>query len=248
MNLTILKLIACVSMLIDHVTATFIPAGTMWNYIGRGIGRIAMPIFCFALVEGFVHTRDVKKYFLRLSLFALVSELPFDLLFLNVRLEDLLDFEHFNYEYLFMHQNMLFTLIIGLFTITLLDYIRNKYLTRPAIYNTLGVIIIVGAALVAEFTRTDYTSLGVLCVLIFYFFRGNKVAISIMMVIWALFFVSVGNYLEVLALLALIPIFFYNGEKGKSPKYFFYACYPGHILCLYVIKVVTGYSNWISFK
>jgi ATP-binding cassette subfamily B protein len=74
---TALKLIAMLSMVFDHVGDAFFP-GVMWL---RMVGRIAMPVFAFCIAEGYAHTRDRKKYLLRMGLFALVSEIPFDLCF-----------------------------------------------------------------------------------------------------------------------------------------------------------------------
>jgi len=99
---TTLKYIACITMLIDHIGASCIEAGLLMPGLESGafsrstlssvplfqldrllryVGRLAFPIFCFLLVEGFVHTHDVKRYIRRLLLFGLISEVPFDLAF-----------------------------------------------------------------------------------------------------------------------------------------------------------------------
>ena len=119
-----LKMIAIVTMLIDHIGAAVLARLLMVNGLGeldqtntdaimqwlsangalywmytvmRMIGRVAFPIFCFLLVEGFLHTHDVKKYAMRLGLFALLSEIPFDLAFSSKILE-------FNYQNVDLNQ------------------------------------------------------------------------------------------------------------------------------------------------
>ncbi|NLC03985.1 MAG: TraX protein, partial [Tissierellia bacterium] len=96
MSILILKIIALISMVIDHYGAIFQSGIDIY----RIIGRLAFPIYAFLLVEGYTHTRDVKKYGRRLLIFALVSELPFDLAFYG--------------KLSFTHQNIFFTLFIGL--------------------------------------------------------------------------------------------------------------------------------------
>ena len=137
------------TMLIDHVGAVLLPQYP----ILRIIGRIAFPIFCFLLVEGFMHTHDVIRYMTRIGLFALISEIPFDLLFYGRILDG-------------THQNVFFTLFIGL---VMLYYLTKRY---PAVLNFLMVILFM---LFAEFLRTDYSSMGALthfCV--FWAFREKK--------------------------------------------------------------------------
>ena len=104
---TALKLIAVVTMFLDHIGAAILESTAIWvilddaaettidyffnssalevirnaDVILRAIGRVSFPIFCFLLVEGFLHTKNLRKYFLQLGVFALLSEVPFDLAF-----------------------------------------------------------------------------------------------------------------------------------------------------------------------
>ena len=103
MSSFVLKIIACISMFCDHVGDAFIGKLTFLNYIGR----LAFPIFCFQIVQGYIHTHDIKKYILRLSLFALISQIPFML------------FYHIVFDSFAI--NVIFTLLFGLFTILIYD-------------------------------------------------------------------------------------------------------------------------------
>lgn len=208
-------------MLIDHSTAILIPNNSFFYMIGRGIGRLSFPVFCFFLVEGFLHTSNVKKYLLRLGIFALISEIPFDLVF-NQAI--------FEIEY----QNIFFTLCIGLLILMCLNKIENTYRGKAG-YTALYVAVIIGGCLLALLFRTDYNYAGVLMILSFYLFRYNKVLLTIALVI---IYEFVLGGIQILAVFALIPIWFYNGQQGaKMNKYFFYSFYPVHILLLYLISI-----------
>lgn len=228
-----LKLIAIFTMLIDHIGAAVLFPYMQWKFpevitalqgasplayftlsppsatylTMRLIGRIAFPIFCFLLVEGFVHTRDVKRYALRLGVFALVSEIPFDLAFADRVLE-------------FGYQNVYFTLLIGLVTIAAADRFAQDDLKRY-----LPLVI---GAVTAQLLTTDYSAFGVIFIFLFYQYHGNDKLRNIV--------TGIACAWEVTAPLALIPIQLYNGERGWKLKYIFYAFYPGHLLLLYFIK------------
>ena len=157
-------------MLIDHIAATVIIRilkfggyndGLYQLYrVMRNIGRIAFPIFCFLLVEGFMHTRDREKYALRLGCFAAVSEIPFDLAFNGKVLE-------------VGYQNVFFTLLLGLLTMMAYDAVMNQ--SRWSVWKrtALSTIAILAGMFAAEFLSTDYGALGVLCIMVFYLFRRS---------------------------------------------------------------------------
>ena len=167
-----LKIIAIVTMLIDHIAATVIIRilkfggyndGLYQLYrVMRNIGRIAFPIFCFLLVEGFMHTRDREKYALRLGCFAAVSEIPFDLAFNGKVLE-------------VGYQNVFFTLLLGLLTMMAYDAVMNQ--SRWSVWKrtALSTIAILAGMFAAEFLSTDYGALGVLCIMVFYLFRRSRI-------------------------------------------------------------------------
>lgn len=203
-----LKMIAMITMVIDHIGAILFP-----QYEGfRIIGRIAFPIFCFLLVEGALHTHDIKKYLTRLFLFALISEVPFDFAF----------YGGMNWN----HQNVMFTLLLGLSAIALM----KKY--PGYLY---GFLISIAAILLAEFANTDYAGGGVLLILIFYFFKDSYLSKSIFS---AVLYIFCYGGIEVYAILAQIFWSFYNGKPGKKCKYLFYWFYPVHLAVLLGIKMI----------
>ena len=221
-----LKLIAACTMFIDHMGYTLFP-GVMWL---RCIGRVAFPIFCFLIAEGCVHTHDRKKYALRLFVFAVLSEIPFNLM---------TGWAVWNpYD-----QNVLWTLLLGAAVCWLMDGALKRR-TAPA-------FVLTGAAMVAAFWLlevfcTDYGGWGMLLVAMFYGVRrapyGQAAKMAAQAVGLAFFCIGVmgGVTIELWALTALVPIWLYNGQRGfshKAVQYGFYAFYPLHILILSLIAL-----------
>lgn len=223
----ILKWIAVLSMALDHLGACILEVYMMniwgeaplgdyflehWDSLYavdrvlRNIGRPAFPIFCFLLVEGFLHTRNVKRYALRLGMFALISDIPFDLaLRVNV----------FDWGY----QNVFFTLFIGLLAIWFIDRHGDTLPVR-----LLGLM---GGMALAGFLHTDYGAFGVALIVLLYVLRGSRGLLCILGGIACLW--------EYTAPLAFVLIWFYNGERGRQPKWFFYWFYPVHLFLYYLI-------------
>ncbi len=234
-----LKWIAIITMLVDHIGYTLLEAGLLprisdavlagnsfdflptdyhfwytFDLILRFIGRLAFPIFCFLIVEGFLHTKSIKKYALRLGIFALISEVPFDLAVSDTVFD-------------LSSQNVFFTLFIGLLSLWGLHYFENSLPTRLAPLRYLAAIT---GMLAAQFLQTDYAAFGVLLIVLLYEFRYNRMWQCIAGAILMLFNSYTGP-------LAFILIFFYNGERGKQlPKYVFYAFYPIHLLILFLLR------------
>lgn len=222
-----LKVVAAGTMFLDHVGAVVLENGLLptlsgtdlqfWSNVDavlRLIGRLAFPLYCFLLVEGFLHTRSVKKYALRLLLFALFSEFPFDLAL---------------FHGMDMHrQNVFFTLFIALLVLQCFGVAGKLpvWLRIP----TDAAVLVAGVAL-AELLRTDYAGFGVILIALLYVARENR---------FHQFFVGVVATLwELTAPVAYVLTYFYIGERGKQlPKYFFYAFYPVHLLVLVLFREV----------
>lgn len=213
-----LKIIALITMTIDHMGAVLLP---QYGFL-RIIGRIAFPIYCFLLVEGYYHTKDIKKYILRLFLFAVVSEIFFDMTF----------YGKIMYK---NHQNVFLTLVIGLITIALIDLVCSFYYKKNKfIMVVLMFIILISGGMLAEILRTDYSIFGVLIIFGFYIFKNNYFGQILYQ--WYINGVVLGET-QLYALMALPFIFLYNGKAGKYKwKWFFYTYYPLHLVGLYMIN------------
>ena len=213
-----LKLIAITTMFLDHIGAAILENPALYDKLGasslevdvffndprltwllvvdlilRAIGRIAFPIFCFLLVEGFLHTRDLRRYAGRMLFFAVITEVPFDLAFSG---------SWFAPGY----QNVYFTLFLGLLAMTVLRRFGDR--------SPLGFLLALGCAGVAELARVDYGAFGVVLILIFYLFRERKVARTVVG--------CVATCWELTAPLAFLPIAAYNGQRGSWNGKLFY--------------------------
>lgn len=244
-----LKWIAMLTMLIDHVGVVLVwpiieahPEihgaaddlnGTglvLLYFIMRLIGRIAFPIFIFLLIQGFTHTHNRISYFVRLLLFAFVSEIPFDLA-CSLKLEDVRALHVIE----FGHQNVFFTLALGLLTITLIDTIYN--LCKDPSMRMIGIVLVgLGALVTAYVLRVDYDVMGVAAIILAYAFRESRPK-QMLACILAL---SVASVIEIVALAGLPFIMKYNGERGRGNKWVFYAFYPVHLLVLVLICALCG--------
>lgn len=203
-----LKMIAIITMVIDHIGYVFIPTNTAYYDIFRAIGRISFPIFCFLIVEGFFHTRSHVNYLIRLIIFALFSEIPFDLAFHNTL-------------FYWDSQNVFITLALGLLAIFCLEEMNNR-----RVYSIPLILI----GVVAVFSNCDYGIGGVLLICMFYLTRH---APGIRILLTALILYMFYNPTELYGILALIPIMCYNGKRGPHTKMIFYWFYPLHLLALY---------------
>jgi hypothetical protein len=233
-----LHLMAMLFMLCDHLWGTIVP-GNDWLTC---IGRVCFPIYAFLLVEGYFHTSNLKKYVKRLLLFAVISEIPFNLAMAS------------SVIYPF-HQNVLWSFLIALGLIHCNE--KAKSTGKLWLRIIVAVFTILAGYLLGLITMVDYYHAGILMVLTFYFFHhrnwwdyvGQLICLGyINLELLGGFGYEVVIFGETvfltrqgLALLALIPIWLYKGKQGyhsKWWKYFCYAFYPVHLLILGLLKFV----------
>ncbi len=237
LSTTALRVLALALMLLDHLWASLIP-GNDWMTL---LGRMAFPIFAFQTAEGYCHTSDFKKYAKRLLIFALVSEIPFNLFYMGTPVFP-------------FHQNVMFTLLLGLLLIRQLDPERRGS-DKNSLLKRCGIIALIFLAAVIGFP--DYGLRGVLTVAAFYVagklpfkqlwylaalillnvvgFKGQLMQIAFGGVVWEV-------PAQAFAVFAILPICLYNGAKGKGGKalqYGSYAFYPLHMLVIYLIHALT---------
>lgn len=229
-----LKIIALITMFCDHFGDALVGHFSFWNLIGR----IAFPIFAFQISEGYVHTKNLKKYFMRLFAFALISQIPFHL-FLQKFLPNSSS-----------SLNIFFTLLLGLFAITIYDYfskVENKELKFRVfgfeVKKIVGIISVLLIAYIANLLHTDYGFWGVVVIFNFYLFKNDKLAmiisyICLWVIRYGILILKNGFYMQYiyLAICTILPIIFislYNGKQGYKIRYLLYLFYPMHLLLLY---------------
>lgn len=223
MSSFVLKIIAIISMFIDHIGYVIFGKFSYFNYIGR----LAFPIFAFQISEGYIYTKNLKKYLLRLLLFAIISQVPF-MLFHNLISTG-------------FSLNIFFTLLLGLSCIFIYDKLKYKH---------LGILISILIGLLAQYLHCDYGFYGVAIILIFYIFKNNTIFANLSFILATLIkyiipYISSGFYTPYLYLFigTIMPVIFillYNGKKGKNTKYFLYLFYPIHLLLIYGISLLLN--------
>jgi len=222
----VLKLIACVTMLIDHFGAAVVPYLPIANmvtvyYICRIIGRVAFPIYCFLLTEGMRHTRNAGKYILRLSMGILLAELPFDFCL----------FGGWTWEY----QSVMVTLTLGAVMLFAMQKVEKKWLKG---------LMVIPFVVLAEFTKCDYGGWGIALIAVFALVERFSLQFAGVFLV-SCFMPSAGINVfgvflscELAALAAMLPIGFYSGKKlsySRGVQWAFYLFYPVHLLILWLI-------------
>lgn len=233
-----LKVLGIVAILIDNIGAVVIQGGMLrgvdsaaaqgimitasghiWMIAGeicRYVGRLAFPILAFLTAEEFVHARFRGRYCLRMLLFAVLSEVPFDMAVFHTLLYP-------------QYQNMLFTLFIGIVVMMVMENTRV-----PA----LRIAAVAGGCAISWFLQFDYNIIGVLLIVAMYWFRRDDIAQLISGVVLCAV-ESISSYC--ISALAFVPIVLYNGRRGAFQlKYLFYVFYPVHFLALWGISTLIA--------
>lgn len=223
-----LKIIAVLTMLTDHIGAALLGPYLMYGQLSpesyealhrvyrvlRNAGRTAFPVFCFLLVEGCLHTRDKRKYALRLLGFSVLSEAPFDLAVFG--------------KLTLASQNVFFTLLIGLLVVWGMQIAERMGRGSLPAAAAQAAVLAVGAGAAAAL-HTDYGAAGVILIAVLYLCRGSLVMAGIagyLVFLW-----------EAWSFPGFLAIQFYNGKRGIGLKYFFYLFYPLHLLILAVLRL-----------
>lgn len=229
-----LKIVACVTMLIDHIGAVLVPelysaypSEALFDLytVLRTIGRLAFPIYCFLLAEGVCYTRNRRKYGLRLLMGLLLSEIPFDLLFYG--------------ELTFTHQNVMVTLLLGFLYAAAMNNIPVQ---------GYRILLLAPFALLAELLNADYGGWGVAMIGLFVITRESSQkywiqALGLGVIGWMIggMTVSIGPVavpIQVFSVAAMVPISLYDGRKRTGNIWVrrgFYLFYPVHLALLYLI-------------
>jgi hypothetical protein len=210
---TALKHLALIAMLLDHMGKALltdpprIPGGFVLSTVFEIPGRLAFPLFCFLLIEGYFHTHDFKRYLRRLLIFALISEIPFNLFTSAAWCEP-------------NAQNILFTLSLALIAIGSVDALRSRISWWPL--PAAGIVL--AGCLTASFAAADYGSYGILVPFAFYLFHDLPPVDTL-----------TGNailFKEPWSFPAFGPTILYNGRRGRRLKWLNYWFYPVHLLVL----------------
>jgi len=241
MTIFTLKMVAFLSMVIDHT-------GVVFNLSSwfRVVGRLAFPLFVFMLAEGFWHTKNRVQFLTRLFVFAVISEPIFDMAFAGAATLWQVNF--------FARTNIFYTFFLGGLAITLWEKLK-EYHDGSQMGNALACVVVAPCAVIANELGSDYGAYGVIFVFCMYLLRHLPKPVTLVgmlgfslyqfdwVIDWALqhgvdtlaahhwgFFVAV--------MVAVVIVAFYNGRRGPSWKWFFYVAYPAHLAVLVVIRML----------
>lgn len=231
MTIYILKIIVAITLLSDYLgrLISFQANETLslLEFILRSLGTIALPLIIFIIVEEFTGIKDKEKenkYIKNLLIFAIIAEIPYNLLISGAPIE-------------LKSQNLVFTLLLSVLCIRVLIMIEEKYSDKMLVINILNALATLAFAFLAAFLFTEYSYMGILLAVAFYLFKGSK-GLQLMSIFIVIGYLS-GDILNgIFAMLSMVFIWFYKGEKGKEAKQEFYIFYPVQLIVLYLIRLM----------
>lgn len=233
----VIKYFAIAAMLIDHIAWCFVDTYSVWGYIMHVIGRLTAPIMTYFIVEGFHYTRNLNRYMLRLGIFALISWIPF--IYMEAGTLPI-SFDEGNLYFNPM-QGVIFTFFLTVTALRVNHSEKMSGFAKGVVITFLCIVSMIG----------DWFCFPIIWALLFDKYRGGfkkqAIAFEISSVIMVtLLCLPMGgllqNSFQYGVMLAVIPLYFYNGEKGRGGKFnkwFFYVFYPAHMLILGVLKWVV---------
>lgn len=206
-----MQFIAMITMLMDHIGLMFFPSDPVW----RLIGRIAFPIYAYALVQGYIHTSNFKKYAVRLLIIGALSQIPYQLAI--------------NHDGL----NVVLTLLASLLVLRMLDHIQ------PGL---VSIWIIAGFSILMEVLPFDYGAYGLLLVLIFKYARSTQMLLmhGLLNLVYLLAYGWVIQMVSLVPTLMIVfgPRLWERLEARRMPAWIWRSFYPAHLALLAVIAYV----------
>lgn len=249
-----IKLVAYFTMILDHIGHTFEDSISYENYFYlRILGRIAFPLFAYALTIGFLKTKSVKKYAARLFFWGIISQIPY-YLFLNKPPTDNNEQNLFLFSKTFLTEiftsklNIMFTLFFSILLLFIFKELVDKRKENLKI-SFLYALTFIGVFVLVHFLHVDYGLYGLITVLIFYIFRDNKLKMitlfSLLNIVSLLLFYTYEIKIihTNIQIFSLLSIMFIKGHHHKNDtplpyKHIFYAFYPLHLLILVLLKTI----------
>lgn len=215
-----MQIIAMLTMLIDHIGYIFFPGELAWRYVGR----IAFPIYCYALVQGHIHTSSRTKYLQRLFIITIISQVPYNLA-LNPG-----------------GWNVVLTLLLSAIMLVILDKLPNLWLGVPLVIVAIGFM---------HYFPLDYNAYGLLLVLIFRYTKSFWLIVAhLLLNIFYLFYSGwVVQMLSILPtfLIVITPVLWGYLERHRIPRWVWWSFYPAHLLVLAFVKFLV-FNNWANIE
>lgn len=215
LNGNVLKIIAMISMFLDHLGMIFFPDIDIF----RIIGRISFPIYAYLISEGCKYTKNRKLYFLRIFGLGVLCSIVFMIV----------------ERYVYMC--VLITFSLSILIIYLIDYVRESFQTRLI----LLLLSLVAVRILCKYVEIDYGFFGMLVPVMVYIANSKKFKLALFSI--SLISVTISsletNPLQIYCLISIIFVALYNGERGKlNLKKFFYLFYPVHLALLWIVYAV----------